>query len=102
MTDKLTPQVRVIIATVLSFLFFALYDHFFIPKNVPLAETNSSKIEQNITSSPSSDMTMVTSSNDISNSPVSLKSENTDLVTVKAPSYELQIDRLGRIAKFYN
>ncbi|MCD8477396.1 MAG: membrane protein insertase YidC [Sulfurospirillum sp.] len=102
MTDKLTPQVRVIIATVLSFLFFALYDHFFIPKNVPLAETNSSKIEQNITSSsPSSDMTTVASSNDISNSPVSLKSENTVLVTVKAPSYELQIDRLGRIAKFY-
>ncbi|AFL68743.1 membrane protein insertase YidC [Sulfurospirillum barnesii] len=102
MTDKLTPQMRVIIATVLSFLFFALYDHFFIPKNTPLAETNTSKIEQNI-SSPSTalDVSSAVSSNDISQATVASGSEHEIIATIKAPDYEVKIDRLGRIAKFY-
>ncbi len=105
MTDKLTPQVRVIIATVLSFLFFAFYDHFFIPKNTPLAETNSSITEQ---ATPASSATRApefkeaTSSQEIAQTPlVGKENQNEVIVKVKAASYEMHIDRLGRISKFY-
>lgn len=102
MTDKLTPQMRIIIATVLSFLFFALYDHFFIPKNSPVTETTS--LEQNATpSTTSSAPADVTAHNaaEIAGAPMSSSKLGEIITTVKAEGYEVQIDRLGRIAKFY-
>lgn len=102
MTDKLTPQVRIIIATVLSFLFFALYDHFFIPKNPPVTDTNtSSSIEQTSTAK-APEMKSTTSGTDVAASPTTNAGKESEVIaTVKAASYELQIDRLGRISKFY-
>lgn len=41
--DKLTMQHRILIATVLSFAFFAAYDYFFIPKHTPQATTQNQK-----------------------------------------------------------
>ena len=99
MTDKLTPQVRIILATVLSFLFFALYDHFFIPKNPPLTETTS--LEQNATPTTSAPEVKTTTSADVASSPISSGKENEIITTIKSAGYEVQIDRLGRIAKFY-
>lgn len=102
MTDKLTPQMRIIIATVLSFLFFALYDHFFIPKNPPLTETTT--LEQNATPSSTTsapaDVKSV-SSVDVAGTPKSSSNVGEIITTIKAAGYEVQIDRLGRIAKFY-
>ena len=50
MIDKLSNQNRIIIATVLSFIFFATYDYFFIPKPAKnFNEQNSSQVETNIT-----------------------------------------------------
>lgn len=102
MTDKLTPQMRIIIATVLSFLFFALYDHFFIPKNPPLTET--ATLEQNATpSTTTSAPTDVKSASsiDVVGAPMSSPNVGEIIATIKAAGYEVQIDRLGRIAKFY-
>jgi len=100
-TDKLTPQVRIILATVLSFLFFALYDHFFIPKNPPVTETIS--LEQNATPSTTTSAPEVksTSSADVAGVPMGSGKESEIIATIKAVGYEIQIDRLGRIAKFY-
>lgn len=100
MTDKLTPQVRIILATVLSFLFFALYDHFFIPKNPPIETTS---LEQNATPSTTSSAPEVksTTSADVAGAPMSSGKESEIITTIKAAGYEIQIDRLGRIAKFY-
>lgn len=101
MTDKLTPQVRIILATVLSFLFFALYDHFFIPKNPPLTENTS--LEQNATPSTTTSSPEVksASSADVASAPMGSAKESEIITTIKAAGYEVQIDRLGRIAKFY-
>jgi len=104
-TDKLTPQVRIILATVLSFLFFALYDHFFIPKNPPLAENNASTVvEQHVTSpnaTTAPEVKSVANSGDIAQAPMTAGKEGEIIATVKAASYEVHIDRLGRISKFY-
>ena len=102
MTDKLTPQMRIILATVLSFLFFALYDHFFIPKNPPVSETTT--VEQNATPSTATsapaNATSVSSAT-LVGAPASSSKLGEIIATVKAKGYEVQIDRLGRIAKFY-
>jgi len=101
-SDKLTPQVRIILATVLSFLFFALYDHFFIPKNPSLPETASTSIEKNASSATSApDVKSVANSADVTSAPMSSGKESEIITTIKAAGYEVQIDRLGRIAKFY-
>ena len=104
MSDKLTPQVRIILATVLSFLFFALYDHFFIPKNSPLTETTSTTVEQNATPTAATNAPEVkssVSSGDVTQPPLATGKESEIIATIKATGYEVQIDRLGRIAKFY-
>ena len=102
MTDKLTPQVRIILATVLSFLFFALYDHFFIPKSPTPAETNTTTTQQEAQTSSSAPAASTTiNSADVTQAPQANQQGDEILTTVKAASYELQIDRLGRIVKFY-
>ncbi|WP_245391485.1 membrane protein insertase YidC [Sulfurospirillum diekertiae] len=93
---------RIIIATVLSFLFFALYDHFFIPKNPPLTETTT--LEQNATPSTTASApadVKSASSVDVAGAPKSSSNVGEIIATIKAAGYEVQIDRLGRIAKFY-
>ncbi|MDX1807907.1 MAG: membrane protein insertase YidC [Sulfurospirillaceae bacterium] len=107
MLDKLSNQNRIIIATVLSFLFFATYDYFFIPKPVHnFNEQNSSKVEKNATiNSSKAPVAADTSSNvpsKIAKTPTStVKNADKILATVKSKNYELEIDSLGRITKFY-
>lgn len=102
MTDKLTPQVRIILATVLSFLFFALYDHFFIPKNTPIVENNaSSTVERSVSSSNATVAPTVGINGDIAQAPITAGKDSEIIATIKAASYEVKIDRLGRISKFY-
>ena len=101
MIDKLSNQTRIIIATVLSFLFFATYDHYFIPKKniVDTNQTKQTKVKQDISNKApqiSNDNTTATKA------PAKpLKSQEEVILTVKAKRYELHIDRLGRISKFY-
>ncbi len=101
MLNKLTTQQRVIIATVLSFLFFAVYSHYFAPKqtNIEKAEKNSSKmvsskLAPNIQSNSSETTTAVSS-------PIDHKNNEKVLVTIKSKKFEMQIDQYGRISKFY-
>ncbi len=97
MIDKLSNQSRIIIATVLSFLFFATYSYFFLPK--PKTTTQQPiDIEKNIsaTSSPSLAPSIA------SQVPIQTKqTKEKTISTIVADKYELKIDRLGRISKFY-
>jgi len=107
--DKLSNQNRIIIATVLSFLFFATYDYFFIPKTTKnFNEQNSSKVEKSVsTASPNapkvtSEVNSQTTSNKISKpSKSSSKLKDKAIVTIKAKNFEMKIDKLGRVTKFY-
>ncbi|EJP74339.1 MULTISPECIES: membrane protein insertase YidC [Campylobacter] len=93
--DKLSTQKRVLIATLLSFLFFIAYDYFFIPKSMPIEQNRSVNVAQNSSNAtPSSQSANVTANTD--------PSQNTKILAkIKGQNYEAQIDELGRISKFY-
>jgi len=105
--DKLSNQNRIIIASILSFIFFASYDYFFIPKPAQnLNEQNSSQIQKNVRSNSSAPIASESSNSSvpvkISKTKKAAKKINDEIIsTVKAKNFELQIDRLGRISKFY-
>jgi len=100
--EKLTPQVRIIIATVLSFGFFALYEHYFNPKTL-FVDANTSISTQQISketiSSPN--IKVPVASIDVTSNAVVEGKESEVIATIKAPLYEVKIDKFGRIAKFY-
>lgn len=100
MLEKFTPQVRIILATVLSFAFFALYDHFFIPKPALSEQSTSQVNEQKASSVSEKEIPQTTTSPSRVEAPTASLNEQI-IATIKAPSYEVHIDTLGRIAKFY-
>ncbi len=98
--DKLSNQTRIILATVLSFLFFITYDYFFIPKpnKLDTNQTQQMQTQKNVSNQApvinKSDEKVTKASKDgIINSET--------LVVIKAKRYEAHIDKLGRISKFY-
>ncbi|NOX16643.1 MAG: membrane protein insertase YidC [Epsilonproteobacteria bacterium] len=107
MLDKLSNQNRIILASILSFAFFASYDYFFIPKPVTnLNEQNSSQIEKNITTSSKAPVASTDNGLKVSTKISKLSNKTSKvvdktIVRVKAKKYDLEIDRLGRISKFY-
>ncbi len=111
MIDKLSTQQRVILATVLSFLFFAGYDYLFIPKqiNKPL-ESNKTIQKQNssnalkapkVANTPSEAIAPKTTSKAPSNSTPSVNKNEKVIVYVKGKRFDLSIDSFGRVNKFY-
>ncbi len=105
MLDKLSNQNRIILASVLSFAFFATYDYFFIPKKVVNPnEQNSSKIEKSVASQAPKATEGLNSKVPSKIAKTSKNSEKTTdkiIVRVKSKNYDLEIDRLGRVVKFY-
>jgi len=102
--DKLSSQTRIILATVLSFLFFASYDYFFIPKKVAPQENNTTQqVGQKTSQAPSATSSSdITTPSKIAKVPVQSTKNDSEIITVvKAEKYELHVDRLGRISKFY-
>lgn len=109
MLDKLSTQQRVIIATVLSFLFFAGYDYLFIPKQVqkPIEANATKKIEQSkvqtkapsALQAPNASSTPASAQTAPSKSPKS--SNEKTIVTVKGKRFDMSIDSFGRVNKFY-
>ena len=89
-------NLRVILAIVISFVFIAVYGHFFSnttsvsnpQKNVTEAQQNSSpKLNQNQA--------------DIGHSPVALQDEGKIISQIKSDSFEIDVDTLGRISQVY-
>ncbi len=107
MLDKLSTQQRVIVATILSFLFFVGYDYFFIPKQANLQmEKNVTKTTKNVVSNTKSAPSISTeTSSSVSVKSLTDVSKNTNsektLVDVSSKNFEMVIDQYGRISKFY-
>lgn len=97
MLDKLSAQQRMVIAMAISVLFFIAYDYFFIPKKDLKQEQNTTQIqEKNIAPTTQDESPTI-----ISKSTHSISSDMKQIASVKAEHFELEIDNLGRIEKFY-
>lgn len=102
MLDKLSMQQRVLLATVLSFGFFIGYDYFFIPKPpIPLEQNTT----QTTTSQQPSSMAAPSSTNAPSATSATPSSPNVDatqyIATIKSKHFDIKIDNLGRIGKYF-
>ena len=93
----MSVQKRVILATVLSFIFFIAYDHFFIPKNLPLDQN------QTVAARQSSRANAAPSANTASgaSAPQAVVTQGREIAVIKGEHFEARIDELGRISKFY-
>lgn len=92
MLDKLSTQKRLIIATVISVLFFIAYDALFAPK--PLIDTNKT-VEQN-QSAPATNLANST----IDKAAIAPKQISKNIATIEGATYSATIDELGRISNF--
>lgn len=98
--SNIFQQKRILLAVVLSFLFFIVYDYFFIPKRS--LEQNLTQVkEQNITTTANEAPIQNTqnSSSNIQNS--ALHTQGQIIADIKSAHFEAQIDNLGRIVNFY-
>ena len=97
MLDNMSVQKRVILATVLSFIFFIAYDYFFIPKNLPLDQN------QTVATRQSSRANAAPSANTASgaSAPQAVATQSREIAVIKGEHFEARIDELGRISKFY-
>ena len=97
MIDKMSTQKRILLATVLAFVFFAMYDYFLIPKTQKADSANntttSQVVQQQAPTTKSESNTVESSQENMANSEVIAK--------IFADEFELHIDRLGRISKYY-
>lgn len=102
MIDKMSTQQRILLAVVLAFVFFALYDHYLVPKT--LQETsNNTTIAAQQQAAPNTQANInapgVTAA---TNAPISTQTGSEDIVaTIFANEYEAQIDKFGRVSKLY-
>ncbi len=103
MIDKLSPNQRMVIAGVLSVLFFLGYQQYMLKKYPP------KKPDKNITKQTTQVATgSVANTSQASNAPISYTNnspkqnqKSTYIATVKGKRFELKIDNLGRIDKYY-
>ncbi|MDR1008455.1 MAG: membrane protein insertase YidC [Campylobacteraceae bacterium] len=94
MIDKMSAQNRVILATVLAILFFVFYSYYFSPQ--PQIDGN------NTTERQSNEAPQVVQTTTLA-APVSTQSVNMDeiIAKVEAQDFEIYVDKLGRIAKYF-
>ncbi|WP_086306754.1 membrane protein insertase YidC [Campylobacter devanensis] len=92
MLDKLSTQKRLVIATVISVLFFIAYDALFAPK--PLIDTNKT-VEQN-QSAPATNLANSTTDK----AAIAPKQISKNIATIEGATYSATIDELGRISNF--
>lgn len=99
-SNNIFQQKRILLAVVLSFLFFIVYDYFFIPKHPVKSEQN---ITQNNTTSNNSSIEAPQIANTTKQNVSASKPENLSQTIAKIESeyFEAELDSLGRIASFY-
>jgi YidC/Oxa1 family membrane protein insertase len=95
--EKLSVNQRMMVATVVSIIFFIVYSAYFLPE--PKKQIKQQTTEQNNThAAPATATTPAStkSTNETNNLPLATTSDN--LVVVKAESFKIIIDSLGRIS----
>ncbi|KIM10251.1 MAG: insertase [Sulfuricurvum sp. PC08-66] len=97
MIDKLSAQQRMLLASVISILFFVVYIAFFAPKPAPVAtvEQNQTQLSQQAPVVPQAQSTAPAAQN-VATAPIG--NAEATLVTLKSAHYTLKIDALGRIS----
>lgn len=104
----MTQQQRMILALVLSFIFFMAYEYYMVPQKGTLNATDTNKTSMVKSGQPASPVTTASSA-PISEAPVSSqgKSEVIDvhqndhvITSVNAKKFRAQFDELGRIQKY--
>jgi YidC/Oxa1 family membrane protein insertase len=96
--DKLNTQQRVILATVLSFLFFVGYDYLFIPKKDALQTSQNKVSSQQTHQSPAT--TQKEAPKTATVSPEKNLHEEKIISKIISPRFDIAIDSLGRIEQF--
>ncbi|MDR3178371.1 MAG: membrane protein insertase YidC [Campylobacteraceae bacterium] len=95
MLDKMSAQQRVILAISLAFLFYVLYAYFFIPKQ-PIANQNTTKTELN-----SGKVPQTTDMPALNAVPDSQSGEGEAIAYIKSDDFEIHVDKLGRISRYF-
>ncbi|MFW6307108.1 MAG: membrane protein insertase YidC [Campylobacterales bacterium] len=100
LTD-MTPQTRILIATVIALLFFIPYSYFFTPEPAPKDETT--KTEQSSTATTDSNSAPASSSapnsTPESSAPISEVDRKDIIASINSEHYTVSIDKLGRISQ---
>ena len=94
MFENFSTQKRLIVAMVISAIFFVAYDYFFLPKK-PI-DNNTTTISQN--AAPSVENT--SEAPQTSQTSPNLQNISQNLVVIKAENFIANIDEFGRISKF--
>lgn len=98
----MSNQSRIIIATVLSFLFFASYDYFFVPKTDIPQENSKQQTQKQVSNDAPKDAAANATTTTPSKLPTQIAVKSDEIIaTVDAKTYKAQIDKFGRISKFY-
>ncbi|MCX2683095.1 membrane protein insertase YidC [Campylobacter sp. MIT 21-1685] len=100
-SNNIFQQKRILLAVVLSFIFFVVYDYFFIPKHPVQREQNVSQntsVQNTANAAPI--QTHQASHSSLKNFNSSSTKENV-IAHIQSAHFEAQIDSLGRIINFY-
>ncbi len=100
MIDNLSQQQRMILAVVLSVLFFVVYDTYFMPKTKLKQELNSTKVSTN-TSKTEVKITAPKIKNQPTNVVTSAPSTTSKtMVSINSKDFKIYIDEFGRISRY--
>ncbi|MDR2635631.1 MAG: membrane protein insertase YidC [Campylobacteraceae bacterium] len=89
----MSTQQRVILATVLAAIFFIFYSHYFTPQQIDSVNATQQQAQSN--EAPQ----VVTTTTNVA--PVSSRSVDEIIAKVEAQDFEIYIDKLGRISKYF-
>ena len=101
MIDNLSQQQRMILAVVLSVLFFVVYDTYFMPKTKLNHEPNSTKVSTSTTTKSTTTSNAPKVTNEVTKSVATAPITNTStLVSVNSKDFKINIDEFGRISSY--
>ena len=93
MVDKMSQNQRMALAVILSVIFFVVYDMYFMPK----ANLQENNVTKQVVEQKSLQQTAINTKS-IKKSPPTTKISN--LVTIEAKNFKIEIDSLGRILSY--
>lgn len=99
-SNNIFQQKRILLAVVISFLFFVVYDYYFIPKRPLQTEQNISQntsVQNTANTAPTKSTQTQISTSEVVNS----NTAQSFIADIKSEHFEAQIDSLGRIVNFY-
>lgn len=101
--NNASQQKRVLLAVVLSFLFFAVYSQFFAPQSVgeQNATTMQNATRQDLTTQNSANAAPIANSTNTQQAPVTQNAhKGKDIASIESEHFIAKIDYLGRISSF--